>query len=261
MCAVSPLPSDDDFSAHNHRGSSRSRTVSPQALDTSGHMTLSHLAANTGVAGSKLHPENNPHDLCLEDVDLDVEVKTSLTSERLRQATASGSSASSRSSGRSSQEEEPEPGKLVSITPDIVKPVKEVKDSQDNILQEVRVSEQQEQDGAATAKSDGGGATEVSSHVLLKSGSSGRLPDMLTHTPDGLQQACGSLTRGSVGGTVLVFPVLTSPGGEGDGGQLQQQPVSGEGISALSVHRYINKRTIILIFSVTCLLRYRYREI
>jgi hypothetical protein len=154
---------------------------------------------------------------------LDAEVKTSLTSERLRQATVSGSSASSRSSGRSGQEEEPEPGKLVSITPDIVKPVKEVKDSSQQGL----VRGEVQQDSIAVAAKVDSGVAEAGGHVLLKSGSSGRLPDMLTHTPDGQQHVSGgSLTRGSVP-TLLVFPVLTSPGGGGDAGHLQHTADSG----------------------------------
>jgi hypothetical protein len=97
------------------------------------------------------------------------------------------------------QEEETEPGKLVSITPDIVKPLKEVKNREEEEEAEQHERAANKPSTATDVVADvspSASPSGVSGGGLLKSGSSGRLPDMLTHTPDG-PQAAGSLTRGA----------------------------------------------------------------
>ena len=222
MCAVSPLPSDDDISAqnHHHGGYQRSGTISPRATEeqfASAEASQQRNNANENNASRHISVH-------IDDIELDGEVRSSLTvSSDLLQppAAAAGHSSSSSSSGRSrkeesQEEEETEPGKLVSITPDIVKPVKEVKNSEDDA--QTQVEEQKESIKEAFS------AAEGSPCGLLKSGSSGQLPDMLTHTPDGQQQQqAGSLTRGvSAGGpTVVVMKAATPVAAEGEVRELQ----------------------------------------
>lgn len=163
MCAVSPLPSDDDISAQNV--ADESRTVSPHS-------------AKERQLDSKI-------------------VLDSLPGQQL-EAAATAVASSSSSSSRSSKESE----QLVSITPDIVKPVKEVKNGggeEDGVL--LPLDDATESTAVASATGD-------KSPGLLKSGSSGRLPDMLSHTPDG--------QVGSGGGRAAPLVVLPLALGETD---------------------------------------------
>ena len=179
MCAVSPLPSDDDISAqnHHHGGYQRSGTISPRATEeqfASAEASQQRNNANENNASRHISVH-------IDDIELDGEVRSSLTvSSDLLQppAAAAGHSSSSSSSGRSRKEES------------------------------------QEEFSAAEGSPCG----------LLKSGSSGQLPDMLTHTPDGQQQQqAGSLTRGvSAGGpTVVVMKAATPVAAEGEVRKLQ----------------------------------------
>ena len=74
-------------------------------------------------------------------------------------------------------------GKLVSITPDIVKPIKEISDNSTDIIEEdakvVNVKEDMIiEDEGVSAMSSGMGSK------ILPSGSGSHLPDMLSHTPE-----------------------------------------------------------------------------
>ena len=221
MCAVSPLPSDDDISAQNlhHGGYQRSGTISPRATEeqfASAEASQQRNNANENNASRHISVH-------IDDIELDGEVRSSLTvsSDLLQPAAAATAGHSCSSSGRSrkeesQEEEETEPGKLVSITPDIVKPVKEVKNSEDYAPTQVEEQKQSIKEAFSAA--------EGSPCGLLKSGSSGQLPDMLTHTPDGQQQQqAGSLTRGvSAGGpTVVVMKAATPVAAEGEVRELQ----------------------------------------
>jgi hypothetical protein len=205
MCAVSPLPSDDDMSAlhHHHQrsadghhGGSRSGTVSPVAAAT--------VTSGGVVARINFRMDDAGDVVVKTDDELDAEVRASLTPDDA----SPSSSGRTRTGGkdpqeaalvataavesRKQQEDETEPGKLVSITPDIVKPLKEVKNNEDDSDQPT-TDERQSEHGSDTAADGGTAAADISpvaspsGGLLLKSGSSGRLPDMLTHTPDGQQ--------------------------------------------------------------------------
>jgi hypothetical protein len=236
MCAVSPLPSDDDMSAlhHHHQrsaaghhGDSRSGTVSPVAAAT----------VTSGGVSINLRMEDAGDVVVKTDDDLDAEVRASLTPDDA----SPSSSGRTRTGGKDSQEaalvataavesrkqeDETEPRKLVSITPDIVKPLKEVKNNEDDNDQ-LTTDERHSEHGSDTAAdgctanntaADISPASSPSGGLLLKSGSSGRLPDMLTHTPDG-QQGQGLVRRDSnaaAGVPAVIGVVLTEVAVKGE---------------------------------------------
>jgi len=166
------------------------------------------------------------------DDDLDAEVRSSLTAAGDDSCSAASPSSSGRTriGGESQeavlaatamefrkQEEEPESGKLVSITPDIVKPLKEVMNSEEDggLLTDDRrragsgssaagVTSSATADLSPSSSPTGGGGGG-----LLKSGSSGQLPDMLTHTPDGPQQHQGGGVGRSNSAAAVVTAVLS----------------------------------------------------
>jgi len=204
MCAVSPLPSDDDISslhhhqrsAAGHHGGSRSGTVSPVAAATV-------ISGGVGVR-INLRMDDAGDDVVVKtDDDLDAEVRASLTPDDASPSSSGRTRTGGKDSqeaalvatalveSRKQQEDETEPGKLVSITPDIVKPLKEVKNNEDDNDQPT--DERHSEHDGDTAADGGPAAADISpgaspgGGLLLKGGSSGRLPDMLTHTPDGQQ--------------------------------------------------------------------------